>query len=137
MFQRFIIAFALIIGLGALNLTATTQPADAKKAALAELSGTFTGLSDHITTGGVSVVKTKSGYLVILERDFSLDGAPAPTIGFGKDGKFDKATEFAKLASITGLQVYSVPENVNPADFNEFYIWCADFSVPLGVASLK
>ena len=51
------------------------------------LSGTFTGASDHITTGGVQIVKTADGgAVVILDTDFSLDGAPDPRVGFGKDG---------------------------------------------------
>ncbi|MEM6374450.1 MAG: twin-arginine translocation pathway signal protein, partial [Pseudomonadota bacterium] len=56
-------------------------------------SGTFTGASDHITTGGVEVIKNDDGsHTVVLASDFSLDGAPDPRVGFGKDGKYDKAT---------------------------------------------
>jgi len=99
-------------------------------------SGVFEGRNKHITTGGVSIVKTTSGYVAILESNFSLDGAPEPTLGFGS-GSFNKKTEFSKLKSINGLQVYEVPANIDPADFDEFYVWCADFNVALGVASLK
>ena len=99
-------------------------------------SGVFEGRNDHITKGGVSIVKTSSGYIAILEGDFSLDGAPSPTLGFGKDG-FDKKTEFTKLEQKKGLQVYAIPANINPADYDEFYVWCSDFSIALGVASLK
>jgi len=100
-------------------------------------SGTFTGLSQHVTKGGVSVINTGNGYLLLLENNFSLDGAPGPTIGFGNDGKFDGATEFTKLTKENGVQVYSVPANIDVGSFSEVYIWCADFSVPLGVAKLK
>ena len=45
--------------------------------------GTFTGASDHITTGGVKIIKTANGgAVVILDSDFSLDGAPDPRVGF-------------------------------------------------------
>lgn len=137
MFKKLIVAIALIIGVSAVSIGTSSEPALAKKATSAEQSGTFEGRSDHITTGGVSVVKLSTGYVVILESNFSLDGAPAPTIGFGKDGAYDKAAEFSKLTSKDGLQVYAVPANINPADFNEFYIWCSQFDVPLGVAALK
>ena len=137
MFKRFIMAIALMIAVGTAYIGTSTAPALAEKASSVGLSGTFEGRSDHITTGGVSIVKLNTGYVVILESDFSLDGAPAPTIGFGKDGAFDKKAEFSKLTSKDGLQVYAVPADINPADFNEFYIWCAQFSVPLGVAALK
>jgi len=99
-------------------------------------TGTFEGRNDHITKGQVSIVRTANGYVAILDKDFSLDGAPAPTLGFGKNG-FDKSTEFAKLKSKNGLQVYAIPKNIKVEDFNEFYVWCSDFSVALGVAKLK
>lgn len=104
----------------------------------AAASGTFTGASDHITTGGVTIVKTANGgAVVILDTDFSLDGAPDPRVGFGKDGEYVAATDLGKLANLTGLQVYAVPASVNVDDFNEVYIWCRKFAVPLGVAALK
>jgi len=101
-------------------------------------SGTFTGASDHITTGGVSVIKTDDGgAVVILSKDFSLDGAPDPRVGFGKDGHFVDASDLGALTQINGLQAYVVPADVNVDDFNEVYIWCKQFSVPLGVAALN
>ena len=101
-------------------------------------TGTFTGASDHITTGGVSIIKTAGGgAVVILDKDFSLDGAPDPRVGFGVDGKYVDASDLGVLTSKDGLQVYVVPASVNVDDFNEVYIWCRKFSVPLGVAALK
>jgi hypothetical protein len=101
-------------------------------------SGTFTGASDHITTGGVSVVETSAGgAVVILDADFSLDGAPDPSVGFGIDGEYVAASDLGELTSINGLQVFVVPEGLDVADFNEIYIWCDEFSVPLGVAALS
>lgn len=119
-------------------VTQTTGSHTLEGAAVAiQSNGTFSGLSKHVTTGGVTILKTQSGYLAILESDFSLDGAPAPTLGFGNDGKFDTASEFTKLENISGAQLYQIPASINPANFNEFYVWCADFSVPLGVAKLN
>ena len=100
-------------------------------------SGTFRGASKHVTSGGITVVKTATGTLVILDQDFSLDGAPDPKLGFGKDGKYDTAAKIAHLSKKTGLQVYKVPAGVDASKYNEFYVWCEKFSVPLGVASLK
>ncbi|MEM7058841.1 MAG: DM13 domain-containing protein [Pseudomonadota bacterium] len=101
-------------------------------------TGSFVGASDHITTGGVTIVKTADGgAVVILDSDFSLDGAPDPRVGFGKDGTYVDASDLGVLQNKTGLQVYIVPPTVNVDDFNEVYIWCRKFSVPLGVAALK
>ena len=101
-------------------------------------TGTFSGANDHITTGGVSIVKTSNGgAIVILDTNFSLDGAPDPSVGFGKDGEYVAATDLGDLGELNGLQVFVVPASVNVDDFNEVYIWCDQFSVSLGVASLE
>lgn len=114
----------------------TAAPVSAGKNVAA--SGQFTGASDQITTGGVSIVKTANGgAVVILDSDFSLDGAPDPRVGFGVDGAYKDASDLGELTSKTGVQVYIVPPSVNVDDFNEVYIWCRKFSVPLGVAALK
>jgi hypothetical protein len=104
----------------------------------AAATGSFTGANDHITTGGVSIVKTANGgAIVILDTDFNLDGAPDPSVGFGKDGQYVEATDLGDLGELTGLQVFVVPASVNVDDFNEVYIWCDQFSVSLGVASYE
>ena len=101
-------------------------------------NGTFTGASDHITTGGVQIVKTADGGgVLILDSNFSLDGAPDPHVGFGKDGTFVEASNLGKLQNISGVQTYVVPPTVNVDGFNEVYIWCLKFGVPLGVATLN
>ncbi len=100
--------------------------------------GTFTGASDHITPGGVQVIKTADGgALVILDSNFSLDGAPDPRVGFGRDGKYVATSDVGKLENLTGLQTYVVPARINIDDFNEVYIWCTQFNVPLGIATLN
>lgn len=135
MLKKIIATAAVAVAIIAASFT-TTPAAFAGGSSVAK-SGHFEGRSDHITTGGVSIVKTSSGYLVLLEGDFSLDGAPDPTIGFGNGGDYDKSSEFTQLANIAGQQAYAIPASVDPSKFSEIYIWCAKFSVPLGVASLK
>ncbi len=128
----------IFLGLAAAGAAAMlfAAPAIAKTNVLA--TGTFTGASDHITTGGVSIVKTANGgAVVILDSDFSLDGAPDPRVGFGVDGAYKDASDLGELISKDGIQVYIVPPSVNVDDFNEVYIWCRKFAVPLGVASLN
>lgn len=100
-------------------------------------SGVFAGASNHVTTGSVSVVKTESGLRVVLGADFSFDGAPDPKVGFGKNGSYDKSSQLAHLQADAGEQSYAIPTSVNVSDYNEIYIWCEKFSVPLGVAALK
>ncbi len=99
--------------------------------------GQFEGRSRHVTTGGVMVKKDAKGAMVVLEKDFSLDGAPDPKVGFGRDGVYDSAAQLDVLKSKTGHQEYAIPASVDPSRYNEIYIWCEKFSVPLGVAKLK
>ena len=99
-------------------------------------SGRFEGHSRHTASGGASLLKTESGYLLVLESDFSFDGAPDPKLGFGKQG-FAKDTLFSKLRSNGGSQVYAIPEGIDPTRYDEVWIWCEKFGVPLGVASLR
>jgi hypothetical protein len=105
-------------------------------AAAGEGSGSFTGASGHNTSGQVEVVETTDGWEVHLKADFTFDGAPDPWVGFGKSGSFAPATDFYRLRSNTGAQVYKVPADVDPAAYDEVYIWCRRYSVPLGVAKL-
>ena len=106
--------------------------------ALADGTGSFIGASDHITTGGVTVTKNADGTSTItMASNFTFDGAPDPQIGFGKDGTFIPATTVGKLKSDTGAQSYIVPASINPDDFNEVYVFCVKFNVPLGIAKLN
>ncbi|MEM6624587.1 MAG: DM13 domain-containing protein [Pseudomonadota bacterium] len=100
-------------------------------------TGSFKGLSNHITTGEVEVVETADGWEIHLKDSFSFDGAPDPRVGFGSAGTFAAGTDFEPLRSDSGAQVYKVPAGIDPSDFNEVYIWCRRFSVPLGVAGIN
>ncbi len=99
--------------------------------------GSFTGKSGHRTSGSVSIVKTQGGIEVRLGSNFKLDGAPDPWLGFGNSGKYDSAGEVAILKSNKGPQVYKVAGKIDASKYNEVYVWCRKFAVPLGVAKLK
>lgn len=100
-------------------------------------SGKFYGQSDHVTTGQVTIERDGDRVFVILGEDFSLDGAPAPTLGFGNGEKFDASTEFTKLKKLNGRQVYELPKSIALKAYDTFTVWCSKFSVPLGSAKLK
>ena len=101
------------------------------------LSGSFRGVSGHQTNGEVTVRETADGKVVVLEESFAFDGAPDPKLGFGKDGSYDKGSQFSALGSNSGRQVYQLPADVDPAAYNQVYVWCERYSVPLGVADLN
>lgn len=131
--RTFVLSVVMLVGiaLGAVN------PVAAGVADLVVAQGQFEGRSDHVVTGGATILKADSGYILVLEADFSLDGAPAPTLGFGTGGEFVASTEFSPLKAINGFQAYAIPASVDPTAYDEVYVWCADFSVPLGVARLN
>ena len=100
-------------------------------------SGAFVGKSDHKTSGAASIEQlSDGGYVVVLGDNFSLDGAPDPKVALGNNG-YDKSTLLGKLEKKNGKQIYRLPANIDPTNYNEIWIWCEKFSVPLGVAKLK
>ena len=101
-----------------------------------EGTGSFTGKSGHAASGGVEVRRTTSGWEVRLGPDFQFDGAPDPRVGFGQGGGFTADTDFEALRTDPGAQVYAVPEGIDPAGYDEVYIWCRQYAVPLGVAKI-
>ena len=115
-----------IASLGAFALAACVTPeppapaapvaAVASAPANAVASGSFSGLSDHITTGGASIVGSPGAYELVLGSDFSLDGAPDPIVGFGKGGTYNPATKLGALKNKTGAQSYDLPASFNPAN---------------------
>ena len=113
--------------------TTATSTASAEKSVA---QGIFSGRSDHITTGTASLVKTATGYNIVLSGDFELDGAPDPVVAVGNNETYTVANKLGALKNRTGAQSYELPANITPANFSQVYIWCEKFSVPLGVATL-
>ncbi|CTQ51587.1 Electron transfer DM13 [Roseibium album] len=95
-------------------------------------TGNFSGRSNHVTTGKAEL----SGNKVVLKSDFSLDGAPDARVGLGRNGKYDANADLGALKNLTGKQSYRVGSGIDTADYDEVYIWCRKFNVPLGVAKL-
>ncbi len=122
-----------VLGFGAVVLAAPVA-ATAQDQVLA--SGEFRGQSGHAASGGVRVLKTTQGAVVVLGPDFKFDGAPDPKLGFGKNG-YVKSTQFSALESNSGEQTYDIPATIDPADYTEVWVWCEKYSVPLGVATLQ
>lgn len=120
-----------------LSLVAATLSPLAAQAEGGRLTGQFTGASNHVTTGGVTITTATDGRtVVVLDEKFSLDGAPDPRVGLGRDGHYVEGADLGELKKINGGQIYVVPAGLDVKDFNEVYIWCEEFSVPLGVARL-
>lgn len=99
--------------------------------------GTFEGLAGHSAEGRASLIKIGDKYFVRLEDDFRVTNGPDLYVGFGKSGAYQKGAEIARLKGNEGGQNYEVPAELNPAQFNEVWIWCRAFSVPFAKAVLN
>ncbi len=98
--------------------------------------GTFEGASRHQTSGHVSLSGDANQATLTLESDFQFDGAPDPKLALGNNG-FDPKTMFAKLKSNSGAQVYKLPPGIDPAKYNEVWVWCETYNVPLGKEEIR
>ncbi|MEM8868923.1 MAG: DM13 domain-containing protein [Pseudomonadota bacterium] len=119
----------------ALVAAAAVLPASLARAATALSSGTFTGASNHVTTGTATIAQEGEAHYVVLGDDFTFDGAPDPKVALGKDG-YDASTLMGPLKSNTGRSQYEIPSSIDVSAYNEVWIWCERFNVPLGVAKL-
>ena len=98
--------------------------------------GLFQGAGGHKASGHFEVLKDGAVTKVVLKDDFALQDAPAPRLAWGKDG-YKRGTIFATLAKFKGAQEYTVPAGTDLSQFNELWIWCEKFDVPLAVAKFK
>lgn len=99
--------------------------------------GRFTGLFGHSAAGTAKLLKMEEKYYVRFEDDFRVTNGPDLFVYFGKDGVYVAEARVAALKGNEGGQNYEVPKTINPADFNEIWVWCRAFSVPFGKAELK
>ena len=95
--------------------------------------GTFQGLAGHTVTGTAEL----AGNVVNLLDDFTFDGAPDPKIALGKDGVYDPATLSGLLENYGGASSFTLPAGVDPAQYNEVWVWCERFNVGLAIAKLN
>lgn len=100
-------------------------------------TGSFRDVPDHPASGGVEIVRDGEGFAVVMGEDFQMDDAPDPFVGFGSTEAYEAGTAFAAIESPTGAQTYAVPEGVDPTGYEAVWLWCEEFSVPLGVATLQ
>lgn len=123
-------AIALAMGLGVVCAPsmALAQQVVAK--------GAFKGAGGHQSSGGISLVRNGKTLRVVFAGNFKLDGAPDPKIAFGNNG-YVQGTIFARLRSLNGAQTYTVPAGTKLAQYNEIWLWCERFNVPLAVARLN
>ncbi len=98
--------------------------------------GTIAGAGGHKAAGTVEIARDGDVMTVHLKEDFVLQEAPTLRLAWGKDG-YARGSNFATLGKFKGAQAYKIPAGTDLARFNEFWIWCEKFDVPLAVAKLR
>lgn len=121
--------FTVVVAVGAALCFKAASAADTG-------AGIITGASGHKAFGHVEVVEDGGTTKVVFKDDFALQDAPAPRLAWGKDG-YKRGTIFATLAKFEGAQEYTVPAGTDLSQYNELWIWCEKFDVPLASAKLK
>ncbi|RED53474.1 DM13 domain-containing protein [Aestuariispira insulae] len=97
--------------------------------------GQFSGKSSHETRGGVTLEKGANGFSVILQDDFFHDGAPDPKVVIGRTDNGERV-QLSHLKANSGRQVYPIPADLDVSAYDEVWIWCKRYAVPLGHAPL-
>jgi hypothetical protein len=98
--------------------------------------GMFTGIGIHRGAGTVKLIQVGEKYYVRFEDDFRVTNGPDLFVYFGKDGQHIPETRFGALKGNVGGQNYEIPENLDPKDFNEIWVWCRAFATPFAKAEL-
>ena len=113
------------------------EPSSPASVLEAILQGAFTGLAGHSGQGTAKLIKAGEKYFVRFEDDFRVTNGPDLFVYFGKDGAYDAEARVAALKGNEGGQNYEVPSSIDPAGYNEVWVWCRAFFVPFAKAELR
>lgn len=93
--------------------------------------GMLTGAGGHHAEGSVNI----EGHKLVLSN-IDVDQVPDGRVYLANDAKYDSGVELGRLTQFSGTVNYTIPDRVNPDDFNSVLIWCKKFSVEIGHANL-
>lgn len=103
---------------------------------------------EHETSGTVEILQLSDGQQVLRLKDLDTSNGPdlkvwlskGPVVE-GQDGWYVFSdydhVDLGPLKGNVGDQNYSIPAEVDPADFSSVVIWCDRFSVSFGAAELS
>lgn len=121
--------------------TVSTTVAQGRQGTTAD-SGTFKA-GEHPTQGTVRVVTEKGKRYLEFNQSFKTDQGPdlyvilhrsdAPPVSGIKKKDY---VSIARLQKTSGAQRYTLPNNVNLADFRSVAVWCRKFNATFGYAPL-
>ncbi|MGB3532668.1 MAG: DM13 domain-containing protein [Microcoleaceae cyanobacterium] len=121
----------------------SAQPVSQQLAQNVIASGSFVTVEqDHPTEGTAQIITENGKRYLEFDQAFTTAQGPDVLIIMHRDSTIPVNVEeadyitLAPLTSFDGAQRYEIPENVNPSDFKSVGIWCREFNVTFGYASL-
>ena len=105
-------------------------------------SGSFVGV-DHPTQGRASIIEEDGIKYLEISSDFQTDEGPAlevilhnsPTVGTKvQEGEY---VNLGTLKAVSGSQRYQIPQDLSLDEYQSVAIWCQEFNVTFGYATLK
>lgn len=104
------------------------------------MTGSFVGFDKiHNGTGTVSIYSSNiqsQKTILRFEEGFQVNNGPDLYVGFGKNGKYVKGSEIAKLKGNIGSQNYDITD-IDLSQYDSVWVWCKAFSTPFIKAELK
>jgi len=102
------------------------------------LSGTFRGVGDgfHNAEGNVSIVSLTDGSKILRLENFKSTNGPNVHVYLSTDKHAMDFIDLGKLKANNGNQNYNIPLGTDITKHNIVLIWCKDFSVLFGSATL-
>ena len=94
--------------------------------------GMLTGAGGHGAEGSVDL----KGHSLTLSN-ITVDKVPDGRVYLANDANYESSVELGTLKQFSGTVNFSIPNNVNPDEYNSVLIWCKKFSVEIGHADLK
>ncbi|MGB3649683.1 MAG: DM13 domain-containing protein [Rivularia sp. (in: cyanobacteria)] len=107
-------------------------------------SGSFvTTEQDHPTNGTAKIVKVNGKRYLEFSKEFTTARGPKVRVVLHRNSTVPvnlQEKDYVTLAALQrfdGAQRYEIPANLNLDDFKSVAIWCEEFNVTFGFASLK
>ena len=126
----------------ALKATQTTTVAAKSQSVIA--SGSFVTVEqDHPTNGIAKIVNVNGKRYLEFDRAFTTARGPKVRVVLHRNNtvpvnlKAENYVTIAQLKKFDGAQRYEIPANLDLNDFESVAIWCEEFNVTFGYASLQ
>lgn len=99
-------------------------------------SGNFAN-AVHPTSGTVKVIKDASDKRYLLFENFKTDGGPDLRVWLSPTTSANPFQEIGLLKATNGNFSYELPASFDPVTNNKVLIWCKQFGVLFGSATLQ